>query len=147
VNANAATYNTQYSLLCIAVESPSGGGDVIYIYDDFDFKQRPDLCIDIEDEYQCIATEIEVKNGKRNLIVPNPERESIETVMINSAPSVMVSLLEPIKTSIILTDSNRNASDLVTVFFTLGTLPSVLAAHRPAAKSQKKPRNRTNLST
>ena len=41
----------------------SRGGVALYTSNEFHFKLRPDLCINIEGEFECIAAEIEAKRG------------------------------------------------------------------------------------
>ena len=57
---------SQDIVLCIKVANPYHGVELpcIYILNEFHFKLRPDLCINIEGEFECIAAEIEAKRGK-----------------------------------------------------------------------------------
>ena len=114
----------------------SRGGVAIYLLDDFNYRERPDLCINIEGHFESITVEIDAKQGRHNLIiseiyrVPNTnERSSIERY------DEMVTGFGRTKCDIIIgsdlnfdfnkVNNNRNTSDLLDVFFTAGVLPTV----------------------
>ncbi len=107
----------------------------MYILDDFNFKLRPDLCVNIEGEFECIVAEIKARHNKRNLIVvevyhiPNTsERESIQryddliTRLCETGYDILVGTDQNL--DYMKVDSNTNVSDLLEVFFTLGVLPN-----------------------
>lgn len=119
----------------------SRGGVAMYILDTFTFKERPDLCINIENQFESIAAEVKAVNGKKNLIlaeiyrVPNTnERQSI------SRYEEMIAAINSEQTDLIVgTDQNfdymkvgqnRNVSDLLDVFVTGGILPTILRPTR-----------------
>ena len=136
-DANADRFNIPgYCFVHKSRKSISRGGVALYISTEFHLKLRPDLCINIEGEFECTAAEIEAKRGKRNLIIaeiyiiPNTsERESIsryETVMTNlcnTNNSILVRTDQNF--DYMKTDTNANVSDILNALFTLGALPTV----------------------
>ncbi len=147
VDANADRYNIPgYSMIHESRNSLTLGGVAMYISNKFNFKPRPDLCINIEGEFECVAAEIEAKHSERNLIigeiyrVPNtPERlsiaryESVMTHFCNTNCDILVGTDQNL--DYMKTDTNNNVSDLLDVFFTLGTLPSVITPTRVTPSS------------
>ena len=99
-----------------------------YIYqDDFNFKERPDLCINVEGHFESITAEIETKQGKHNLIISEiyrvPNTNERQSIMYYEN---MISTLCHTKADILIgtdqnfdlmkTDTSTNVSDLLNVF-------------------------------
>ena len=51
------------------VEPLSRGGVAIYILKGLNFKEKPDLCINIEGQFESLTVEIEDRQGKGSLII------------------------------------------------------------------------------
>ena len=58
-----------YSFLYQNRTNSNRGGIGLYLSNEFNFKERPDLCINDEGEFESLLVEIDAKDGKRNLIV------------------------------------------------------------------------------
>ena len=74
-----------YNVVHASQTNLSRCGVAIYLLDDFNYRERPDLCINIEGHFESITVEIDAKQGRHNLIiseiyrVPNTNvRSSIE---------------------------------------------------------------------
>ena len=108
----------------------------MYISDDFNFKEIPDLCINVEGHFESITAEIETKQGKHNLIISEiyrlPNTNERQSIMYYEN---MISTLCHTKADILIgtdqnfdsmkTDTSTNVSDLLNVFFTAGVVPVI----------------------
>ena len=118
-----------YNFVHVSRSSLTRGGVAIYLLNDINYKERQDLCIHLEGQFESIAVEVETKNSKHNIIiaeiyrVPNTnERLSIERY------DQMVTALGHTKCDLMIgtdqnfdymkVDTNQNVSDLLNVFFT-----------------------------
>ena len=114
----------------------SKGGVAIYIANEFNFKERPDLSLNIEGQFESITIEVDSKQYKQNLIlseiyrVPNTnERLSIErfdqmvTSMSNTNNDILIGTDQNF--DYLKVGSNKNTSDLLNIFFQAGVLPTI----------------------
>ena len=134
---NAHLYNIPgYSFIHKCRNTLSKGGVAMYILNEFNFREIPDLVTNIEGEFECICAEIEVKQDKRNLIIaeiyriPNTnERQSIArydevmSSLVNTKCDILLGTNQNF--DYVKVNSNANVSELLDVFFTQGILPTV----------------------
>ena len=117
-----------YNFVQVSRSSLTRGGVEIYLLNDINYKERQDICMNLEGQFESIDVEVKTKNSKHNIIiaefdrVPNTnERLSIER------HDQMVTALGHTKCDLMIgtdqnfdymkVDTNQNVSDLLNVFF------------------------------
>jgi hypothetical protein len=114
----------------------SRGGIAIYIADNLNYIERPDLCVNVEGQFECMSVEIKSCAGKKNLIVSEIYRvpNTSEIHSIAQYEEVMTNICNTKCDVIVGTDQNidymkvhinQNASNLLEMFITLGSLPVI----------------------
>jgi hypothetical protein len=114
----------------------SRGGIAIYIADNLNYIERPDLCVNVEGQFECMSVEIKSCAGKKNLIVTEIYRvpNTSEIHSIAQYEEVMTNICNTKCDVIVGTDQNidymkvhinQNASNLLEMFITLGSLPVI----------------------
>ena len=134
---NADKYSMPgYNFVHASRTSLSRGGVAIYILKGLNFKERPDLCINIEGQFESLTVEIEDRQGKGSLIISEIYRvpNTNEKLSMERYDEIITALCSTHKDIMIGTDQNfdymkvnvnKNISDLLNVFFTSGVLPTV----------------------
>ena len=108
----------------------------MYIANSFTYKERFDLCINIEGEFESIAVEITDKLQKQNTVVAEVYRISNtnESLSIQRYEEMVANICGNTNQVILGSDMNfdykkvgehKNTSDLLNVFFSQGLLPTV----------------------
>ena len=109
-------------VLCIKVANPYYGVELPCIsLNEFHFKLRPDLCINIEGEFECTAAEISLlpkyiyflMHQKGNVF----SYETVMTNLCNTNNAILVGTDQNF--DYMKTDANANVVDLLNVFFTI----------------------------
>ena len=130
-----------YSFIHNSRKTRIRGGVAMYILDEFTFRERPDLAINHEGEFESIIAEIEPKQGGKKLMlaeiyrIPNTSQresiarfESIMTGLQNTNSDIMMG--SDTNFDFMKGGSDRNISDLLDIFISLGTLPTCLTPTR-----------------
>ena len=125
-----------YNFVHVSRTQLTKGGVAIYLLDEFNYKERFDLSIYVEGEFESIVLEIQSKYNKPNIIVSEiyrmsntNERLSIEcieqivTALSNSKCDIIIGSDQNIDYKNV--NKNKNASDLLDVFFASGILPTI----------------------
>ena len=108
----------------------------MYIATDFNYKERPDLSVNVDGEFESIFAEIKVKDGNHNLIIGEICRVpgTNETESIARFEEVITSISQTNNDVIIGTDqnfdyinvnTNTNVSNLLNLFISSGIVPSI----------------------
>ena len=116
-----------YSFIHNSRKTRIRGGVAMYILDEFTFKERPDLAINHEGEFESIIAEIEPKQGGKKLMlaeiyrIPNTSQresiarfESIMTGLQNTNSDIMMG--SDTNFDFMKVGSDRNISDLLDIF-------------------------------
>ena len=122
-----------FVLLCTSL---TRGGVAMYIAHSFTYKERFDLCIHIEGEFESIAVEITDKLQKQNTVVAEVYRipNTNESLSIQRYEEMVANICGNTNQVILGSDMNfdytkvgehKNTSDLLNVFFSQGLLPTV----------------------
>ena len=137
VEANARCYPIPgYNFIYRNRTSTSRGGVAMYIATDFNYKERPDLSVNVDGEFESIFAEIKVKDGNHNLIIGEIYRVpgTNETESIARFEEVITSISQTNNDVIIGTDqnfdyinvnTNTNVSNLLNLFISSGIVPSI----------------------
>ncbi len=124
-----------YSFMHKSRRTMTKGGVAMYISNEFNFKERPDLCINIEGEFESIAAEIKSKNGTQNLIISEIYRipntnvrnslaryEQAMTMLSNTNCDILVGSDQNMDYMQI--GSNAHITELFDMYLTQGIVPT-----------------------
>lgn len=125
-----------YTFIHKCRRSISRGGVAMYIANDISFVERPELCINVEGQFESLFIEVKGKTGEKDLIVGQIYRSPNTNIKesISRYEKVLTDISKTNHNLILATDQNidymkleldNNASNLLDVFYTMGVIPTI----------------------